>query len=360
MAAATTFAGVVDLVRKAEDALVKKASMNDPADRVCALRGIYYGTTWSLDYKVESKRSEAGARIRNLGFLTYTAGNMPADPRPALGTTLFDDLQNSQSIVDSGRGIDLGHTLIGVETRNSIVMRNVPMAGQGGTGIEIVTWLGDLGGGAASLARKRATVPTTSVQVIFENRTSDYGVMDNLEGDAGGYLVACGTTPGGAQVWPTGKGVADVLGNYLPLSSSAQWNTRAARFVTALGGTLSGTTISNAKTFIDTLTDKLYAFAVWYAATRWIPSGELLGKAAEDACKHMKGAANEVATVFVQTLSKAITAPTAAIKATAPYPSPTAIGARCDSTLLSLASIRPSAVRQQLQDWRTELGNLFK
>jgi hypothetical protein len=85
---------------------------------------------WSLDYKVEGKRTELGARIRNLGFLTYTAGNVPADPRPAIGTELFNDLQNSQSIVDGGRGIDIGHMLIGIETRNSVAMRNVPMPGQ--------------------------------------------------------------------------------------------------------------------------------------------------------------------------------------------------------------------------------------
>ncbi len=361
MAPAKTFAAVVDLIRKAEDLLVKKAKMTDENDRVCALRGIYYGTTWSQDYKVESKRSEAGARIRNLGFLTYTAGNVPADPRPALvGTTLFDDLQNSQSILDGGRGIDIGHVLIGIETRNSLVMRNVPMAGQGGTGIEIVTWLGDLGGGAASLARKRAKIATTSVQVIFENTTSDYGVMDNLEGDVGGYLVACDKSPGGAPAWTSGQVVADAFANYLPIASPGQWNTRAARFVTALGGVLAGTTISNAKTLIDSLTDKLYDFAVWYAATRWIPSGELLGREAEEACKHMKGAANEVATVFVQTLSKAIAAPTAAIKASAPYPNPTPIAGKCASSLLSAASVDPSSIRKQFEGYRKELGRLFE
>src|SRR5579864_7720678 len=114
MAPATTFRGLVDLLRKAEDALIRKAGQNDPADRACTLRGIYYGTLWSLDYQVESKRSEAGAVIRNLGFLTYTGGNVPADPRPALGSALFSDLQHSQSIHDGGRSIDIGHALIGL------------------------------------------------------------------------------------------------------------------------------------------------------------------------------------------------------------------------------------------------------
>src|SRR6266508_3198862 len=157
MAAATTFLGIVDLIRKAEDALIRKAGQTNPLDRACTLRGIYYGTDWSLDYKVESKRNEAGARVRNIGFLAYTGGNMPADPRPALGSSLFNDLQGSQSIHDRGRGIDIGHVLIGLETRASQKMREVQLAGQGGTGIEVVTWLGDLGGGAASLSRRRAS-----------------------------------------------------------------------------------------------------------------------------------------------------------------------------------------------------------
>lgn len=199
MAKATSFGAVVALIRAAEDLLIKKAGQTSPLDRVSTLRGVYYGTLWSLDYKVESVRSTGGANIRNLGFLTYTGGTIPADPRPAFaGTSIMADLQASQSIRDRGRGIDIGHMLIGLETRSSQVLRTQNFTGQGGTGLEIVTWLGDLGGGAANLAKRRILRPT-SVEVIFHNRTSDYGVMDNLEGDAAGYLVACGTTPGGPR-----------------------------------------------------------------------------------------------------------------------------------------------------------------
>jgi hypothetical protein len=357
MAAATSFSGVVALIRKAEDLLVKKAGQTDPADRACTLRGIYYGTDWSLDYKVESKRSEAGARIRNMGFLAYTGGNVPADPRPALGQALVDDLQASQSIHDGGRGIDVGHVMIGIETRNSIVMRNTPMPGQGGTGIEIVTWLGDLGGGAANLARRRATAPATPVGIIFNNASSDYGVMDNLEGDAGGYLVACASSPGGAPSWG-GGGIADALANYLPAGPTHEWSTRAARFATALGATTGASGITNGKDFVDKLTDQLYDFAVWYAATRWIPSGELLGPAAQKACTHMKGAAREVATVFAALLSRSIKSGSV-LQAAAPYPAPTVPG-KCESTLLSSASTDVSAVRKQLERWSQDLPKLWQ
>ncbi|WP_371656524.1 MULTISPECIES: hypothetical protein [unclassified Streptomyces] len=358
MAKATSFGAVVALIRAAEDLLIKKAGQTSPLDRVSTLRGVYYGTLWSLDYKVESVRSTGGANIRNLGFLTYTGGTIPADPRPAFaGTSIMADLQASQSIRDRGRGIDIGHMLIGLETRSSQVLRTQNFTGQGGTGLEIVTWLGDLGGGAANLAKRRILRPT-SVEVIFHNRTSDYGVMDNLEGDAAGYLVACGTTPGGAPQYPPGKGIADALASYLPLGSKAEWAQRAGRFAGALGATVSSAGIVNKAALIDKLADKLYEFAVWYAATRWVTSGELLGPAADKACQHMKGTAREVATVFVTTLSSAIARPPTPIDATGPYPGQSATGP-CASSMLKAASTDVGAVRKQLDQWVKELGHLF-
>jgi hypothetical protein len=194
---------------------------------------------------------------------------------------------------------------------------------------------------------------------VFNNTTSDYGVMDNLEGDAGGYLVGCGSTPGGASTYGTGKGVADVLADYLPLTSAVQWGTRASRFATALGGTVVPTGITNTTSMVSQLTDKLYDFAVWYAATRWVPSGELLGPAATTACMHMRGAAQEVATVFVAALSRGIIVAGSSIQAAGPYPAPSA-PAPCTSALLKAASSNPSAVRKQLEEWHKDLGKLFE
>jgi hypothetical protein len=246
--------------------------------------------------------------------------------------------------------------MIGLETRNSVIMRNAPMPGQGGTGVEIVTWLGDLGGGAANLARRRATTPATPVSIIFNNTSSDYGVMDNLEGDAGGYLIACGSTPGGAPNYG-GGGIADALAAYLPSGSGVQWSTRAARFAIALGATIGPAGITNSKDFVDKLTDQLYDFGVWYAATRWIPSGELLGPQALKACMHMKGAAREVATVFAALLARSMKSG-GVLQAAAPYPSPTAPG-KCESSLLNTASTDVSEVRKQLDKWSKELPKLW-
>lgn len=358
MSTSLSFARTVDLVRQAELALIKTAGMTDPDDRACTLRGIYYGAPWSLDFKVESKRSVVGGWVRNLGFLAYTAGHWPADPRPALGKDLFNQLQSNQIVGGDGQAVDLGHILIGLDTRSSSIMRSVVVKGQGGTGLEIVTWLGDLGGGAASLARRRATKPAASVKAVFVNAASDYGAADNLEGDVGGFLVASGSTPGGAPVWDGGKGVADVLADYFPIGSAQLWNARAQRFAIALGANVSKSGITNMASFTQTLAAKIYDFGVSYAATRWIPSGEVSGKAADAMCRHLTGAATEVATVFVNLLARGIKSPSTGFHPSS-YPHPSPAATTCNSTLLSAASTDPSAVRKQLENWRTGLRDLF-
>ncbi|NYI04564.1 hypothetical protein [Allostreptomyces psammosilenae] len=333
MTKAQSFAAVVALLAKAE-ALLAKAGQSKVEDRLQTLRGVYYGTTWSLDYEVESKRSLPGAVIRNAGFVSYT-GHTPADPRPAFArTSVLQDLKDSQSIRDGARSVDIGHLLIGLETRTSITRALVYP--EGGTGLEVVTWLGDLGGGAANLARRRAKDPAANVEVVFHNASSDYGVTDNLEGDAAAYMVAAGTNPGGPPA--LGGTVSDAVKAYLIPATSSGWTKRAAGFSTAIGATVAPTGITNAATLTTSLTKKLTDFGYWYAATRWLPTGELVGRSAARTCEHMEGAAKEIATVFVATLSRNITAPNTPIKATPPYPPPSSAGV-CNSRLLQLAAL---------------------
>ncbi|MCX5209373.1 hypothetical protein OG689_08770 [Kitasatospora sp. NBC_00240] len=334
MTKAGSFAAAVALVAKAE-ALLTKAGRTDVQERLAMLRGVFYGTTWSLDYEVESRRSVPGAVIRNAGFVTYT-GHSPADPRPAFGKTgVLKDLKDSQSLRDGTRSVDLGHLLIGLETRAGRTRTLV--FPEGGTGLEVVTWLGDLGGGAANLARRRVKDPTASVQHVFDNPTSDYGVTDNLEGDAAAYLVAAGATPGGVPVFGSGT-VGDALKAYLLPATSPGWTKRAVGFATAVGATVGPAGITNSTALVTALTNKLTDFGYWYATTRWVPTGELVGGAAEQTCRNMEGAAREVATVFVATLSRAVTAPHRPIKAAAPFPPPSRAGS-CGSTLLKLAAL---------------------
>jgi len=336
MSKARSFAAYVGLIDTAEK-LLTKAGQATVEQRLITLRGIYYGTTWSLDYEVESKRSVPGALIRNAGFLTYTGGNSPHDPRPAFGkTTLLQDLKDSQSMMDGARSVDMGHLLIGLETRTNTVARTTTFP-EGGTGLEVVTWMGDLGGGAANLARRRAKTPTLGVDYVFHNSSSDYGVSDNLEGDVAAYVVAAGGTPGGVPSFGRG-GVGDAVRAHLLPAASAAWKDRAASFARAIGGTTSTKGITNSSTVVDAVAKKLTDFGYWYAATRWVPTGELAGVDAKRTCEQMEGAAREIATVFVATLSKAIVAAPAKIDATAPYPKPSMTGP-CNSRLLKLAAL---------------------
>ena len=338
MAKAANFAALVALVAKAESLLVK-AGQSDVEERVRTLRGVYYGTTWSLDYEVESKRSVPGALIRNAGFVTYTGGHLPPDPQKAFaGTSVLQDLKDSQSMRDGNRSVDVGHLLIGLETRTSHFARTHVFP-EGGTGLEVVTWLGDLGGGAANLERRRATSATLAVDYVFHNPSSDYGVTDNLEGDAAAYMVAAGKSPGGAPAWS--GGVADAIKAYLTPATAAAWKRRAAGFASAIGGTVDSRGITNAPALVTSLSKKLTDFGYWYAATRWVPTKELIGPAAQRTCEHMEGAAREIATVFVDTLARAIRKAPQAIDAAGPYPRPTPPGA-CNNKLLALAGKVPS------------------
>lgn len=334
MGKAPNFAALIALLTEAERRLVS-AGQKDVVQRLKTLRGVYYGTTWSLDYDVESKRSVPGALIRNAGFLTYLAGNMPDDPRPAFtGTSILADLKASQSMKDGPRNVDIGHLLIGLECRTTTA-RALPFPNQGGTGLEIVTWLGDLGGGTANLARRRAATPGLSVEYVFHNPSSDYGVSDNLEGDIAGYVTACTT---GGDVPAFSGTIADAVKAYLFPAAKGAWKSRAETFATAIGATVGpAKTITNASTLVPTLAAKLSEFGVWYAGTRWVPTGELKGQAATDTCRHMDGAATEIATVFIAALSAAIAGAPAAVDARKPYPAASAPGA-CNSYLLRAAS----------------------
>lgn len=72
----------------------------------------------------------------------------------------------------------------------------------------------------------------------------------------------------------------------------------------------------------------------------------------------MSGAAEEVATVFISTLSRAIAKAPAPVKASPPYPNRTSPG-ECASDALKAAAF-PDKVRQLIDSWESELGNMFK
>jgi len=310
---ASSFQDLINLVRAAEAALAA-GGIASPKDQIHAIRGIFYGTLWSLDY------SDQKSTTRNEGFQRFTrpsenvATSVPPDVRTALRCGLFDALQKSQDTVDpSGRHVDFGHLIIGLDAREdpalgSNIKYPVPLpigsydVDLGGTGTELVTWVGDLGGAAASLATRRATKPTPSAEVFSG---SDYGGSINLEGDVAGSAAA--TSSATAVTAPNiaaGKHLSDVLQDYLsPTAPSAAWTTRARTFLTINGGKVDAVTgaLTNRAALIGKFAPKLQQFACNYLASR-VKDKHITFAQAKAAADHVIPCAVEVATVFVDAL----------------------------------------------------------
>lgn len=315
---ATSFAQLIDLVTEAEKLMVSQG-LTDVEDRIHILRGIFYGTTWSMDYDKEK------SPVRNLGFQVYTASTTPADPRSYLTCGLFDALKQSAEVSDPKGHTDFGHLIIGLDARRSLTARKIPIPSQGGTGLEISTWIGDLGGGAGMLSWRRAADPTRNVSTVFSG--SDFGGSVNLEGDVAAYLV--GQDPADptstALAVPKGGTIASILQAYLPNAKTtpSAFTGRCKTFLGLLGGTFDASGVLNNKaTLVSNLADQIQDFACWYLTNRLRQTGKLTIPTLETAATHVAGASTEVATTFVDALVDCQSHPSAKLSAkTFPTPS---------------------------------------
>lgn len=265
-------------------------------ERIKILRGIYYGTPWSLDYHVERSAT------RILGFRAFTGSpRLPIDPVPLLGADLFKALQSSQDVVDGDRLLDFGHLAIALDARGA-PLAHVPIPAFGGTGVEIVTWLGDLGAAAAWLALARGIDPSTPVATSFQG--TDCGGAINLEGDVGGYVVARGDAVAPVPpVVPPGAGIAEVLDDYLaPGRRSAEWHQRGTTFAAMLGAAFDPSgVLLNRQRLVTTIARKIQTFGWHYLALRLRDKKTTPGRlwAAAD---HVVPAVAEVAETFLATV----------------------------------------------------------
>ena len=329
---ARNFKDLVDLVREAEKKLIA-CGITDVEERIHILRGIYYGTKWSADYTAEA------SEVRNKAFQIYTASSEPEDPRACLNCGLFEALQKSQDVTDPKRHVDFGHLIIGMDARRSKIARSVKIPTQGGTGLAISTWLGDLGGGAAMLAHRRVTAPKTPAVNVFSG--TDFGGSINLEGDIAGYVVARDKTvtdkPSAPNV-PSGKMIADVLEDYLsPAGAGAEWNSRCVSFLQIVGGTLDTSgALTNRTALIDDLAHQIEQFACWYLVNRLRQTGKLNVTTLRTASTHIVGASKEVSEVFVDALEYCQKHPGDKLSAHGSSPTPSAPG--------SISSVCQSAI----------------
>ena len=315
---ATTFKELVKLVEEAETQLVN-CGYKTIEERVHIIRGLYYGSTWSVDYDVEK------SPVRNFAFnYTYTVSSEPDDPRNCLDCSLIDALKKSAEVSDGKKSFDFGHAIIGLDARRSFMARNMKIPTQGGTGLDIVTWLGDLGGGAGMLSIRRMTDPARKVTTVFSG--SDFGGAFNLEGDIGAFLIARDTTTSDiSKLDFTGKSYLwEALDTYLNASApGSEWNSRCQLFLTMLGGVFSGTTLTNRSSLEATLVAKIKDFGLWYLVNRLRQSGTFSKKNALDASRHLVGASGEVAKVFLDILTSCASGTTTTLKPVSdPAPTP--------------------------------------
>lgn len=340
---------LIKLVGEAEKLLIN-AGQKDPLTRVTTLRGIYYGTSWSLDYKIEK------SNVRSHGFYIFTGGQDPMDPRKILGDKLFNDLQKAQDVRDVIT-FDFGHLLIGVDARKKKAARTINVPKMGGTGLEIVTWLGDLGGGAANLAYNRLKNPKLSVQHIFKDASSDYGASINLEGDIAAYIIGLNFPVPNEPFIPTS--IARELEKYLPLKEKGRWNKRAFHFLTAMGGKFQDDKLLNELHLINTLAPKIQDFSVYYFIQRYVLGGSVDRNKVNKVCTMLPGIAVEVAAVFVKALIFCLANPSRPLSGRKPWPLIAAPTNQCDIGLLSTI-IKADSIRSKMEEYEDITAKALK
>lgn len=264
---AGNFEELVDLVKKSEEVLAGN-HWDEIGDRISIIRGIYYGTEWSLDY--QNEKSSA----RNFAFNEYTNSNVVADARKELKCStdcnahLFDSLYNSYEVFDNDyKAVDFGHLIIGLDSRRSWRAVNVTIPTQGGTGLELNTWVGDLGGGTGKLAKDRVENPNKRAKEMFQVYGHSYGSMVNLEGDVAAYVVGVNLKDE--------SDISDVAENYETIHEALQdyfenkWDKRAYYFLKMLEGEFDGTELTNKGDVLGYCAFAIEDFAYWYSGIRY-------------------------------------------------------------------------------------------
>lgn len=319
-----TFSEFKDLLTQTEIQLISHG-VNDLYDQIDILRGIYYETTWSVDYSVEN------SEMRNNAFNIYCHdGFSPDDIRPLIGQSLYSQLFNCAEIVDGNKRIDFGHLIIGLDAR-AHSSSNLDFGVFGGNGPEIVTWLGDLGAAAGTLALRRINNPGYRAIQMFRG-SSSFGASVNLEGDVAGFVLGWDFDHSIFSIYPTFEDtdlLSEILDSYLcpTANNSSEWHTRAKTFLKILGGEFdSSDQLLNKNELIENLKNQMTTFGDRYLLLRLYDNGQFDINKMIEASRHIIGASEEIAKVFVETLEKETLNPDDLIQATGQGPLPSSPG----------------------------------
>ncbi len=320
---AKNFKQLVELVKQGEDNLILNG-YDDVGDRISIIRGIYYGTEWSLDYNVEK------STLRNIAFnIPYTGSFVTADARQKLKCSedceadLFNSLYNSFEVFENKyKAIDFGHLIIGMDARRNWRAKTLHIPTQGANGLEICTWVGDLGGGAGKLSLDRVQKPLKRSKTLFPILGNSYGAMVNLEGDIAAYVVGMNVNNESEVDDPTNN--FDTIHEALQDYFDNKWDKRAYYFLKMLNGTFDKSNrLVNREELVDYCTDHFTSFSAWYLGARLKDKGVGSWEDFQKAAPHFESVAKEVSSIFIDGLIHVVEKPKDMITArTDPDPKP--------------------------------------
>lgn len=274
-----------------------------PYQRIRTLRGLYYGTSHSLDFERRQSRS------RNWGFNLYRQNIAPPDPTPVLGASLVRALKDSAVVRHQDRWMDAGHILAGLEPWTRLGAARLPLLGQGGTGLELGTWLGDLGGAAGLLVLQRLENPMArAVPLLFPKHT--YDLRPDLEGDVARYLVARDPiVKDHVSLLKSSQfvSVAHALEDYAQKPES-DWADRWRLFARPWGPKRAAPPahLSRRQDLLAWVRKKIQGFTNWYLLDRLQDAGRMSRATLAEAFRHVEGAAAELSELFLSVLEQGL------------------------------------------------------
>ena len=252
-------------------------------------------------------------------------------------------------------GVDWGHVIIGMQARLSICARELPILfpPTHASGLEITTWVGDIGGGAAMLAFRRVTTPNKRAIDMF-NDQNNFGGWFNIEGDISAYLVGRDVssfdhTP--SVEYTNDRYVADIVESYLlpqPAPLNSDFNKRGLLFLAMLGGEIDEHgNLTNEEDVVKNVKITIQDFAEYYLVNM-----SLGGTAVDFAqtSRYLGGASLEMAYLLINSLKSIGYNPSSKAHPQNFNPSPSPPGEPYQDTKFTSAE-RVGELRRQVQEW---------
>ena len=230
-----------------------------PRQMLSLLRQLYYG-------------NEAWSRIRSRFWNdVIPCGLGLADPRPTLGSALFESLHNS-NVVD---GVDMGHVFTGLEAMvcpSAGVELETP-----GPNVDVAmsneafaTWGGDLGSAAAHKVHDEVDLGTLNPWSHYFETPNSAASAEDLEGDIDAFVIRAGLSGASCAAAPLtalptlSSPISQILIDYYdatPSSAGTQRPNYARCAAQALGARVVGRRITNKSDVVDTIRPDVESFA---------------------------------------------------------------------------------------------------